>query len=117
MKKEIKLYNGISLVKKKFKKNQIYYYLNTPAISIIIPAIKKKFLVVSQKRIPINKRTFEFPGGLVDKGETAAKSASREMFEETGYKSLNKVSKLVNLYPDPGRLNCEYISFYTKRII
>ena len=117
MKKEIKLYNGISLIKKKFKKNQIYYYFNTPAIGIVIPVIKKKFLVVSQKRIPINKTTFEFPGGLVDKGESSSKSATREMFEETGYKSLDKIRKLVTLYPDPGRLNCEYICYYTKRII
>ena len=116
MKKETKLYTGISLVKKKFKKNQIYYYLKTPAISIVVPVINEKFLVISQSRIPINKITFEFPGGLVDKGETATKSAAREMLEETGYKSLNKISKLITVCPDPGRLNCKYICFYTKKI-
>ena len=53
-----KLYTGISLIEKKFDKNKIYYYLKTPNISIIIAKIKNKFLVVSQKRIPINKITY-----------------------------------------------------------
>ena len=56
-----KLFTGISLIEKKFDKNQTYYYLKTPNISIIIPEIKNKFLIVSQKRIPINKVTYEFP--------------------------------------------------------
>ncbi len=54
--KKIKLYSGIYLVKERFLKNQIYYFLETPKISVIIPQIKNKFLVISQKRIPIKKK-------------------------------------------------------------
>ena len=86
MKKEIKLYPAISLINKKLGKDRIYHYLKTPLISIVVPIIKERFLVISQKRIPINKTTFEFPGGIVDKGEAAAKSAARDMIEETGFK-------------------------------
>ena len=39
------------------------------------------------------------------------------MFEETGFKSLNKLTKLITVCPDPGRLNCKYTFFYTKKII
>ena len=39
------------------------------------PLIKNKFLVVSQKRIPINKITYEFPGGIIDKGSNPINSA------------------------------------------
>ena len=111
-----KLYTGISLIEKKFDKNKIYYYLKTPNISIIIAKIKNKFLVVSQKRIPINKITYEFPGGIIDKGSTPLKSAKTELFEETGYKCIGNPKKLGTIYPDPGRLDCKYFCYFTNNI-
>ena len=111
-----KLFTGISLIEKKFDKNQIYYYLKTPNISIIIPEIKKKFLIVSQKRIPINKVTYEFPGGIIDKGNTSLKTAKNELFEETGYKCFSEPKKIGAIYPDPGRLDCKYICYYTNKV-
>ena len=114
--KKKKLYPGLFLIEKKFDKDQIYYYLKTPNISIIIAEFKKKFLVVSQKRIPINKIIYEFPGGIIDKGSSPMKSAKTELFEETGYKCIGNPTKLGNIYPDAGRLNCEYFCYYTKNI-
>jgi len=111
-----KLYTGISLIEKKFQKNQIYYYLKTPNVSIIVAKIKDKFLVVSQKRIPINKITYEFPGGIIDKGSNPRKSAKTELFEETGYKCFNNPKKLFSIYPEPGRLNGKYFSFFTDKV-
>jgi len=116
MKKKTKLFTGLYLIKKKFLKNQIYYFLKTPNISIIIPKVKKKFLVVSQYRIPISKKIYEFPGGIIDKGQNAKQSAMKELFEETGYKSLNMPKKLITIYPDAGRLNCKYECFYTNKL-
>ena len=53
-----------------------------------MPVLKNnKFLVISQKRIPINQNNFEFPAGLVDKNETPVETAKRELFEEVGIKS------------------------------
>ena len=114
--KKIKLFTGIYLIKKKFKKNQIYYFLKTPKISIIIPIFKDKFLLVSQHRIPINKKTYEFPGGLIDKGQTAKKAAINELYEETGFKSLISPKKFFTIHPDTGRLNCKYECFFTNKI-
>ena len=114
--KKIKLFSGLYLIKKKFLKNQIYYFLKTPKISIIIPIIKNKFLMVSQFRLPINKRTYEFPGGIIDRGQTAKKAAINELYEETGFKSIVSPKKLIILHPDAGRLNCEYECFYTNKI-
>ena len=111
-----KLYTGITLIEKKFNKNQTYFYLKTPDISIMIAAIKKKFLVVSQKRIPINKITYEFPGGIIDKGSTPIGSAKLELFEETGYECKNIPKKIGAIYPDPGRLDCKYICYFTNKI-
>jgi len=114
--KSKKLYTGIFLIEKKFNKNQTYYFLKTPNISIIIPRIKSKFLVVSQKRLPINKITYEFPGGIVDKGSNPKKTALTELYEETGYKCIDKPKKLLSTYPDPGRLKCEYFIYYTDKL-
>ncbi len=115
MKKEIKLTSRISLINKKFKKNQFYHFLKTPEVSIIIPTIKNKFLLVSQRREPINKITFEFPSGQIEKKESPIKSASRELLEETGYKSY-KTKRLINFYSEAGRLSTKNYCFYTKKL-
>ena len=114
--KNQKLYEGIFLKRKAFKKNQFYYYIKTPKISIIIPKIKDKYLVISQNRIPINKITYEFPGGIVDKGQTILQTALKELREETGYCSTKKPVKLISFYADPGRLNCSYNCYFTNKI-
>ena len=111
------LFPRIFLIEKKFKKSQIYYYLKTPDISVMIATIKGKYLVVSQKRIPINKTTYEFPGGIIDKGRTPVNSALNELLEETGYRCTGKPKKLLSLYPDPGRLDCKYFGFFSNKII
>ena len=43
MKKKIKLSAGITLINKKFKKNQHYHYFSEPNNSLIIPILNKKF--------------------------------------------------------------------------
>ena len=75
---------------------------------VLISKIKNKFLVVSQRRIPINKITFEFPGGAIDPGSNSKKAAMTELFEETVYKCNWKIKKLLTIFPEPGRLKCKY---------
>ena len=41
--------------------------------------------------------------GWVDKGEALVNAATRELFEETGYKTLSSPKKFLNFYADPGR--------------
>ena len=94
MKKRIKLTTGITLINKKYKKKEYYHYIEEPNNVVIVPFIKNKFLIVEQKREPINKKNFEFPMGWVDKGETLVNAATRELFEETGYKCNGKIKKL-----------------------
>ena len=97
MRKKINLSNRIVLINKKFKKKEFYHYFKTPNLSLVIPIYKKKFIIVSQKRIPINKINYEFPSGLIEKKETLLQSAKKELLEETGYKCIGKLHKLIYL--------------------
>ena len=117
MKKKIKLYPRIFLINKKYKKNELYHYLDVPDVSILVPLVNNKFLVVSQKREPINKINLEFPCGWVDIDEIPSKSAARELLEETGYKSTIKPKKLIKFYEEPGRLNSLAHCFYSTKLV
>ncbi len=114
MKKKIKLYSNIFLINKKYKKNELYHYLDIPDVSIVVPIFDKKFLLVSQKREAINKINYEFPCGFVDPGESPFKSAGRELVEETGYKSLKKIKNLIKFYEAPARMNNTAHCFFTE---
>ena len=105
MKKRIKLTSGITLINKKFKKREFYHYFEEPNNVIIIPKINNHFILVKQKREPINKKNYEFPMGWIDKGESPSAAAKRELVEETGYKSKKKLQKLFEFFADPGRGN------------
>ena len=118
MKKKIYLSSGISLINKKYKKNEHYHYIQEPNNVIIIPILKnKKFVLVFQKREPINKKVYEFPMGWVDNNESPIESAARELLEETGYQSLISLKKLFIFYPEPGRINKKMFCFYTNKIV
>lgn len=103
MKKKIYLSSNIYLINKKFKKNQYYHYFHEYDNVIIIPKIKNKFILVKQKRIPIQKYNYEFPMGRIEKGFSNIKVAINELQEETGYMSIDKPKKITSFYADPGR--------------
>ena len=115
--KDIKLTNQISLINKKFKKKEFYHYLKTSNLSLVIAKIKNKYILVSQKRVPINKINYEFPSGIVEKNETTLRSAQKELTEETGYRSRSKLTKIVSFYTEPGRLTTKITGYYTEDLI
>tara|TARA_B110000196_G_C21073508_1_gene628731 strand:+ start:624 stop:1112 length:489 start_codon:yes stop_codon:yes gene_type:complete len=117
MKKRQTLTYGITLINKKYKTNEFYHYLEEPNNAIIIPLLGKKFILVKQKREPINKNNIEFPMGWIDKGEKSINAAKRELLEETGYKSLSTPKKLIEFYADPGRGTRSSICYYTKKLV
>ena len=118
MKKKINLSSRIFLINKPFKKKEFYHYLKTPELSLVIPEVMKgKFLIVSQKREPINKVNYEFPSGIIDKNESPKNAAVRELFEETGFKLVEKPKKIFSFYSEPGRLITKNYCFYSNKLI
>ena len=117
MKKKIYLSSRIYLINKRFNKNEYYHFFQEPNNVIFVPVIDKKFILVKQKREPINQENFEFPMGWIDKNETAIVAANRELYEETGFKSIVKPKKLITFFADPGRGNRICEAFYSKMLI
>tara|TARA_Y100000816_G_C25795835_1_gene416942 strand:- start:117 stop:602 length:486 start_codon:yes stop_codon:yes gene_type:complete len=116
MRRNQKLTAGITLVNKRYKKKEFYHYFKEPNNVIVIPIYKNKFLVVKQKREPINNKNYEFPMGWVDKGETPITASKRELLEETGYKTLMTPKKLLEYYADPGRGSRSCICYYSRKL-
>ena len=116
MKLKHKLTTGITLINKRYKKKEYYHFLQEPDNVIFIPVIGNKFIVIKQKREPINKKNYEFPMGWVDKGESTITASKRELLEETGYKTLSKPQKLMNYYADPGRNSRSCICYFSTKL-
>ena len=95
-------------------KPQTWEYLsrnNAREVVTVICRSKRynKYLFIAQPRVPINKIEISFPAGLIDKGETPAKAALRELKEETGYKG--EVIKISELYAKSAGLSDEKTYF------
>lgn len=57
---------------------------NDPDGVVIYGVYEDKVVLIRQYRYPIGGYVYEFPAGLVEKGEDMVQAAVREMYEETG---------------------------------
>ena len=61
-----------------------------PGAAAIIPVLEDgRIILVEQFRNALGKKTFEIPAGGIETGESAYDCVSREIEEETGYRSDN----------------------------
>lgn len=77
-----------------------YIITEAPDWVIVIAEHNNNFLMVKQWRHGEQKLSVEFPGGVIDKGETPEHAAARELEEETGYKA-GKLTELGSANPNP----------------
>ncbi|HEV8386107.1 MAG TPA: NUDIX hydrolase [Nitrososphaera sp.] len=101
----VELHSGVvSLRKDRFSLNgrivEKEVVEHQPSVGIV-PIVDDKFvLLVTQYRRAAEKTLLEIPAGKIEKGETAAKAAAREMAEEIGYTGTLK--PLMGWYLAPG---------------
>lgn len=69
-------------------------------VQIIARDKNKDFIMVEQYRHGGKKEFFEFPGGVIDAGETPLSAANREMQEETGFQAAS-LKYLGFQFPNP----------------
>jgi ADP-ribose pyrophosphatase len=62
------------------------------------------FVMVRQHRHGARRTMLEFPGGMVDAGETPGESAARELLEETGYRA-GALELIGRTNPNPALMN------------
>ena len=77
-----------------------YVVMDAPDWVIVIPELNGKFLMVKQWRHGEGALSIEFPGGVIDDGESPEHGAERELKEETGAVA-GKLTKLGRMNPNP----------------
>lgn len=81
----------------------------------IIPELGDDFLMVKQWRHGAQCLSIEFPGGVIENGETPLDAACRELHEETGF-TANDVIHLGTMSPNPALFSNRMHFFLAKNL-
>lgn len=87
-----------------------FYVAHAPDWVTAVPVTRDgKILLVNQYRFGVRRLSWEFPGGVIDKGEDFLHAAAREVEEETGYSG--KAIPLGNVSSNPAIFNnrCHFV--------
>jgi ADP-ribose pyrophosphatase len=94
----------------------IFHLLKAPDWVNVVPVLnddegKTCFLMVKQYRQGIAGITVEFPAGLIESGESPARAAGRELFEETGYRAKT-LKPIGTISPNPAFMTNRCYTFF-----
>ena len=90
-----------------------YVALEAPDWVMVVPVLGKQFVMVRQWRHAARCLTVEFPGGVRDKGEDPARTAARELLEETGFRA-GKLTALGSCSPNPALFRNTFYCFLAE---
>lgn len=95
------------------EKANFFVIENPDWVNIIAVTKNDKVVLIEQFRQGTEEITLEIPGGMIDKGEDAAKCAERELLEETGF-SAKEIIYLGKSRPNPAIQSNWIYHFYAK---
>lgn len=95
-----------------------YIVVDAPDWAIVIPVLEnpRRLVMVRQWRHGSHSLSTEFPGGVIDHGESPAQAAERELLEETGYKA-GKLTHLGSMSPNPAMFSNKVHCFVAENLI
>lgn len=94
------------------------YHSFSQADYVNVLAVTKSGLVplVRQYRAAVDRYTLELPGGLREPNEAPEDTIRRELLEETGCRTNDRLVSLGSCYPDPGRLENRLWGFFAPDV-
>jgi 8-oxo-dGTP pyrophosphatase MutT (NUDIX family) len=85
-----------------------------PGSVVVLPVFPDgRILMIRQYRHAAKQYLWELVAGRKDPGETFLQGAHRELREETGYRA-RKMTKLTDLYPSPGFISENMVTFLAE---
>lgn len=93
-----------------------YIVMDARDWAIVIPVIEDTFLMVQQWRHGERALSMEFPGGVIEKDETPAYAAARELKEETGFTAEN-LFELGTMNPNPALMTNHVHIFLAENLV
>jgi 8-oxo-dGTP pyrophosphatase MutT (NUDIX family) len=94
-----------------------YTVLNAADWAIVVPVLtegeKRQFVMVRQWRHGALELSLEFPGGVIEEGESPGAAAERELLEETGYRA-GRLVKLGEFSPNPAIMSNRVFFFIAE---
>jgi 8-oxo-dGTP pyrophosphatase MutT (NUDIX family) len=86
---------------------------------IVVPVLQteqgRQFLMVRQWRHGSRELSLEFPGGVIEPGESDEAGAARELAEETAYKA-GRLVKLGAMRPNPAIMSNQVHFYYAENL-
>ncbi len=90
--------------------NEFYYIDSRDWVIVIARTPNGELVLIRQFRCGSNALSWEFPGGIIDKGEDPVEAGLRELREETGY-TAKRGEYIGRCRPNPAILNnqCHFV--------